>query len=102
MLRDRQELDMAEAHMLKIGDEPVAGLVPTAHPAPFGPEPGADMDLVDGERFRHRVRTVAPFQPSGIAPAEIRRSGDDRARSWRLLVPAAERVSLPGQLFAIL
>src|SRR5690606_13424308 len=73
---------------------------PMAHAAPFGPEPGADMHLVDRHRLRPRIGGCASFDPVCVGPGEYGRRGHDRSGARRLLMHAPERIGLPGQLLA--
>ena len=59
---DRQELDMGEAHVDAIGDQPVGKLVPGEHVAIVAALPGAGMNLVDRDRLAARV-DACPMRP---------------------------------------
>ena len=55
MLVDRQQLEMGEAHVDDVGDQPVGQLVVGEEAVALAARPGAEMDLVDADRRLDRL-----------------------------------------------
>ncbi len=80
VLADRQELDMGEAHLDDIGDQPRGHLVPGQEPAVIVSLPRAGMNLVDRDRFPPRINGGPVGAVIGVAPLGLARLRDDRGR----------------------
>ena len=90
MLHDRQELDMGEAHLGDIGDQPFGQAAPVECTIafPLGLHPGSGMDLVDRDRRIVGVVARALLHPVGIMPLEVRSPCHDGGRCrWRFGLP---------------
>jgi hypothetical protein len=96
MLGDRQELDMGEAELGDIGDQALDGEIPHRAALVAGPQPRADMHLVDRDR---RLRSLAPgpaCHPLVVGPSERPRRGHDRGGAGGQLVLLRHRIGLVG------
>jgi hypothetical protein len=90
MLGDRQQLEMAEAHVDGVGDQPVGHVVPGL----AGAQPGAEMHFVDRDGGVLGVALRAARHPVGVVPVERLGRGDDRGRRRRRLGLLGERIGL--------
>ena len=96
MLHDRQQLDMREAHVGDIGDQPFGKPAPVkrSHRIVAGPHPRGGVDFVDRQRCIGRLPRAALRHPILVSPAIVGRGGDDRTRGGRHLGRARHRVRL--------
>ena len=59
MLVDRQQLEMGEAHVDGVGDQPLGELVVGQEAVALAARPGAEMHLEDADRRVDRLRGAA-------------------------------------------
>jgi hypothetical protein len=101
MLGDRHELDMGEARVDHIGNQPLAHLVPGQEGAVVAPLPRTGMDFVD----RHRLAACIGVAPEAavrlVAPFMGERRGGDRGRGRPQFRTKGKRVGLQRQLLAL-
>src|SRR5579875_3167689 len=103
MLGDRQQLDVAEAHLLRIGHEPVGELV-IGEEAPAllrHAPPRAEMDLVDRDRRVAPARAAATLQPGRVGPGLGAEIVHDRGGARRTLRIEAVGIGLESQELAV-
>ena len=102
-LRDREQLEVGEAHLLDVGHQPVGQLiVAEVAVAVLGhPHPGADVALVDRDRRLAGVGAAARRHPVDIRPGVIAEPGDHGCGLWRMLGREGERVGLERQELAV-
>ncbi len=95
MLRDRQELDVREAHRARVLREQRRSLAVRQRPVALvgHAAPGAQVDLVDGHRRRREGMIAARPHPLPVAPRVVQ-VPHDRARAGRHLMPHAVGVGL--------
>ena len=109
MLGDRQELDMGEAHVRGVGDQPVGELVLGQEAAVVAALPGAEMDLVDRDRRRGAasaarpevaVRLVAPVDASAGAATTEAVGGPQLGAEARTDRPSAAAARRPAPMIS--
>jgi hypothetical protein len=95
VVHDRQQLEVGEAHVLRVGGELVGQLEIGQRAAVLEriEPPRAEVDLVDRHRLVERRRRVAPLEPLRVAPLVLRLV-HDRGGLRRLLGLERVRVGL--------
>ncbi len=103
ILRDRQQLEVGEAHLLDVGDQPVGQLVVAEVAVALlrHPHPGADVALVDRDRRLAGIGAPARGHPLGIRPGMVAEPGDHGRGPGRMLGGKRERVGLERQELAV-
>jgi hypothetical protein len=88
VLGDGQHLDMGEAHVLHVGHEPLGQVVPARKAGGVvggRAQPGAGVDLVDGDRRAGALAFRARRHPILVAPGKRNTVGDHGGgRGWGL------------------
>ena len=93
VFRDRQELDMGEAHVPAVVGQLVGDLA--VYRAEAGQTaPGADVHLIDAHRRGHEVPFGAPAHIVAVGPGELAVVEDDGGRLARVLAEGREGVGL--------
>ena len=101
MLGDRQELDMGEAEVGDVGDQPVGELVPGEEaPSALAP-PRAGVHLVDRDRHPPRVGLGPERAMRRVAPGVVELGRDHRGGGGAELGGAGEGVGLERQPRAV-
>ena len=98
---DRQELDVGEAHVDDIGDQPLGQLVQGQERAVRLLLPRAGMDLVDRHRLAAGVDAAPVLGMRLVVPFVMQRTGDDRCRLRAQFGAEGERIGLQRQHHAI-
>ncbi len=94
MLGDRHQLDVGEAHVAHVGQQVLGQLRIAEIAVGVAALPGAEMDLVDRDRFVGHLRVAARRMDVGQRP-------DHRGRVRRALGGERVRVGLLGQHLAV-
>ena len=99
ILRDRQQLEMGEAHLGDVRHQPLGELVvgEIAVALLGHAHPGAEMALVDRDRRVARARRRARGQPRAIRPGRLAEPVHDRGGARRMLGGKGEGVRLERQ-----
>ncbi len=96
MLGDRQQLDMGVGHLLDVGHQLHRQLAPAQAVAIGVTLPGADVQLIDGERLLALVVVLAG-DPLRILPLVLGVVIDHGGERRVLLAVEADRIALVGQ-----
>ena len=97
MLGDRQELEVGEAHVGDVGDQPVGELVPGEEAVAVAAPPGAEMHLVDRDRRAARIHAGADCHGARVAPGKPLGAPHDRGGRGPQLAAEGEGIGLERQ-----
>ena len=102
ILGDRQKLDMREAEVLHVGNQPLAqfAIGEIAVALLRHPRPGAEMALVDRDRRVARIALAAAVHPGAVVPGALRQAVQDGGGRGRLLGGEGHRIGLQRQQVA--
>ncbi len=96
-LAHRHELDMGEAHVAHIGNEPVGELGVAQETIVLPAHPRACMQLVDGDRGIDGMEPLTLGLPGADRGGALRQAVHDGGRGRRMLLLEGERVGLQRQ-----
>jgi hypothetical protein len=96
MFGDRHELDMGEAHIHHIGDQPIRQSIPGEEPVVIVTLPASGMDLIDRDRHAARIDAGPMLEMGLIAPVDLHRMGGEAGGGGAQFAGQSEGVGLQG------